>query len=176
MLQLEGTHETKTGFCKELVISYFPWKSAGHNLKLILIYYMNRDSSVDMYGWGLNPGRGKFFLLSQRPRRFWGPPSGFFSKGKPAWNEAAYLPPIRAVVKNGGAKPPLPPYVFFTYLQHNLLKSQYFFVHQFIHSALLSLFSFFLSFPTCLYSMRFFYISFFRLIPLYVCFSEDRAS
>jgi hypothetical protein len=69
---------------------------------------MNRDSSVDMSGWGLNPGWGKFFLFITAATSVLGPilpPTQSVSVTfSPRVNrlgmEAAYLPPTGAVVSN----------------------------------------------------------------------------
>jgi hypothetical protein len=71
-------------------------------------------------GPGLIPGSARFFFSLQRPDRLWGPPSllsngyqGLLLRGaKRQGREADHSPPSSAEVKNGGAMPPLPPYVF----------------------------------------------------------------
>jgi hypothetical protein len=61
------------------------------------------------------PGGARFFSFSQRPDRFWGPPSLLFNGYRgalSAWlklpgREADHSPPSSADVKNDGAVPPL---------------------------------------------------------------------
>jgi hypothetical protein len=93
--------------------------STPHYANLKKKYVLFRVGIVTSYGWtaeGSIPGRAKrFFFISHRPDRFWGPSSflsdryqELFSRGvKRLGREADHSSPSSAEIKNDGAIPPL---------------------------------------------------------------------